>query len=109
LRELRIFDARRRELLARLAVARGDFRLERAANRLVGDRHLGDLAVPQQRLELGVRNLTAAGRQVVHLRDAEQNQEGEAVPEGRRLPRRQRPLTAAVATARVEPWIRRTL
>src|SRR5207302_7789782 len=56
-----------------------------------------------KRLELGVGKRSSGRRQVVHLRDAEQDQEGEAVPERRRLPRGQLTLTAPIAAARVEP------
>ncbi len=81
LSQLRILDPRCRKLPA--------FRIgahlfgERPADRLIADRDLGDLAVLEQRLELGVRNGAAGRRQEVHLREAEQEQEREPVPERR--------------------------
>ena len=100
--ELRVFDPGRCELLGRFwVVVRG--RVERAANALLGDRHLGDLAVPEQRLELAVGERPAVRQDVVHLCQAEQQQKSQAVPQRSRRPRAHRPLTGAIATARIEP------
>ena len=94
--QLRIVHPRRRELPLVVAL------IERPANHLLADRDVGDLSGFQERLEFGVSNAAAGRRQVIHLRQAEEQHEGEPVPQRGRRPRGQRPLAAAIAGSRIE-------
>src|SRR5207244_3621109 len=76
--------------------------LQRAANRRVADDDFRDRAVLDESLELRIRNRPRARRQVVHLREAEQQDEGEPVPERRRRTLARRALTSTVGPAGVE-------
>src|SRR5262249_20525065 len=71
--QLGVFDARDGELPR--------FFFYRPADHLIADRDFRDLAVLEQRLELGVRNRPALRRQVIDLRQAENEQERQSVPE----------------------------
>ncbi len=93
--QLRVVDARDREGLG-LGVAG----LQRAADRLIADRDLGDLAVPHELLELGVRDRAAGRGHVIGLRHAEHQQQDKAVPQRRRRAR-QSAGAAAVGAARI--------
>ena len=94
--QLGILDPRHRERLG-LGVAG----LEGAADRLIADRDLGHLAVLHELLELGVGKRAARRRHVVRLRDAEHEQQREAVPQRRRGTRRQPAGAASIAAARI--------
>src|SRR5207302_3098599 len=63
------------------------------------------LAVLEHRVELAVRNRPPGGREVVHLRQAEEQQQGEPVPDRRGRPGADRALSPPLATARIEPRI----
>ena len=95
--QLRVLHAGGRELLRLLRIAAGRL-LERAANHLLADRHLDDLAVFQERLELRVGNRLAGRRQVVDLGEHEQQHEREPVPQ-----RGRRPLADAALPRRSPP------
>src|SRR5205823_2729536 len=79
-RQLRIVDTRGRELPRPFRIVRRRS-LQRAADDLIADRDFGDLSALEQLLEVAVRNRLAAWREVIHLRQAEQQQEREAVPQ----------------------------
>src|SRR5215510_4507239 len=55
-------------------------------------------------LELAVRNGPAARREVVHLGEAENQQQRKAPPERRERPRTERARSAAIAAARIHAW-----
>ena len=82
-------------------------RLERAADGLLADDHLGDLAVLEQRLELAVGNRAARGAPTRYACDHdEQEQEGQDVPH-RNAPGAGRRPTAAGrrALTRRRSWV----
>ena len=104
--ELRILDARVGELLRLLRVgAPSPSSVPRID--LVADRHLGDLAVLQQRLELastGSCGRPARGSTSAPDRAASRN--ASPYHKRRRRPRAELPRPAAIAAAGVEAWRR---
>jgi hypothetical protein len=98
--QLRILDARDRELPLLLGAV-----LERAPDQLIADRDLGDLAAFDQRFELRVGQCPTGRHQVVHLRQAKDQQQRKAVPQRRRRPGADWALAASIAA----PWVERDL
>src|SRR5262249_20799539 len=75
--ELRILDARRRELFVALGVPL----FQGAANHLIGNGDFGDLPGLEEALELAIRDRAAARGLVVQLHEAEYEEKCEAIPE----------------------------
>src|SRR4030095_253696 len=96
-----VFDARRRELLRLFGVAVRRL-FQGSANHLIADVDLGHIAVLQMSLDLGIGQCSAVRRQVVHLREAEQQQKGESVPQRRRRTLTDTALSASIGVAHPE-------
>ena len=98
--QLRVLDARGHEDVRALAAFAARL-LELAADGLIADGDLDDLVGAHQRLELAVGDRASAGAEKPGLRDGEQQQQAEHVPDGERRPLRgQRPAFAGLCARR---------